>query len=223
MLQIEIILGPLNACERQFTTIVKYLIEIGVDINYVDNFNNNAYHYLFGSMIKNYNPIIPKSLFPRYKEINTKKIEFIKNTKKQIFNKVLNQQVDDNKVIAPELTSIIETIEKSVGTSVDAKKIVIEFQEEYKKLLIDTKTQDTFSVNNLFGVMLNKFIRLIQKKWNQFPKSGNIDLHGENNNSYPLGDESRLSVIQNSDYKVYIKEECDKIISNLTTNILEEQ
>ena len=29
-------------------------------------------------MIKNYNPIIQKSLFPRYKEINIKKIEFIK-------------------------------------------------------------------------------------------------------------------------------------------------
>tara|TARA_Y100000591_G_scaffold332400_1_gene369567 strand:+ start:8178 stop:13562 length:5385 start_codon:yes stop_codon:yes gene_type:complete len=207
----------LYACERQYASIVEYLIEIGVDINYADNFNNNAYHYLFGSMIKNYNPIIQKSLFPRYKEIDTKKIEFIKSIKKQIFNKVLKQ--GDN--IAPELTSILQTIENSIGTSVEAKNIVLEFQNEYNKLINDTKTKETFSVNNLFGVMLNKFIRLIQKKWNQFPKSGNIDLHTITENSYPLNDESGLSVIKNNDYKVYIKEECDKIISNLTSNTLE--
>ena len=207
----------LYACERQYASIVKYLIEIGVDINYADNFNNNAYHYLFGSMIKNYNPIIQKSLFPRYKEIDTKKIEFIKSIKQEIFKKVLKP----SDAIAPELTSILQTIEKSIGTSVEAKNIVLEFQNEYNKLINDTKTKETFSVNNLFSVMLNKFIRLIQKKWNQFPKSGNIDLHTSTPNSYPLGDESGLSVIKNNDYKVYIKEECDKIISNLTTNTLE--
>ena len=68
--------------------------------------------------------------------------------------------------------------------------------------------------------MLNKFIRLIQRKWNQFPKSGNIELHTSTQNSYPLGNE--LSIIKNSDYKVYIKEECDRIISNLTNDILKE-
>ena len=210
----------LYACERQYTTIVKYLIDIGVDINYVDNFNNNAYHYLFGSMIKNYNPIIKKSLFPRYKEINSKKIDLIKRIKKQLFEKVLNQTTGGKTNIAPELTSIIQTIENSIGTSVDAKNIVIDFQNEYSKLINDPKTKQSFSVNNLFSVMLNKFINLIQRKWNQFPKSGNINLHVETPNSYPLGDESGLSVIRNNDYKIYIKEECDRIISNLTDDIL---
>lgn len=208
----------LYACERQYTTIVKYLIDIDVDINYADNFNNNAYHYLFGSMIKNYNPIVQKSLFPRYKEIDSKKIEFIKNIKKEIFSKILKPEEN----IAPELTSIIQTIENSIGTSVDAKNIVKEFQTEYNKLINDTKTKETFSVNVLFGVMLNKFIRLIQKKWSQFPKSDNINLHSQTNNSYPLGDESGLSVIKNNDYKYYIKEQCDISISNLTTGILKE-
>ena len=208
----------LYACERQLITIVKYLIDIGVDINYADNFNNNAYHYLFGSMIKNYNPIVQKSLFPRYKEIDSKKIEFIKDIKKEIFSKILKPGEN----IAPELTSIIQTITNSIGTSDDAKNIVLEFQTEYNKLINDTKTKETFSVNDLFGVMLNKFIRLIQKKWSQFPKSGNINLHSQTNNSYPLDDESGLSVIKNNDYKYYIKEECDKSISNLTTGILKE-
>jgi len=212
----------LYACERQYTTIVKYLIDIGVDINYADSFNNNAYHYLFGSMIKNYNPIIQKSLFPRYKEIDTKKIEFIKEIKRQIFENVLKPKVGENNVIAPELTSIIQTIKNSIGTSVDAKNIVIEFQQEYNKLINDPKTQETFSVNNLFSTMLNKFISLIQRNWSQFPKSGNIELHTITQNSYPSSDESGLSVIKNSDYKVYIKEECDRIIGNLTANILEE-
>lgn len=208
----------LYACERQYITIVKYLIDIGVDINYTDNFNNNAYHYLFGSMIKNYKPIIQKSLFPRYKEINTEKIDFIKNVKREIFQNILNP----GNVIVPELISIIQTIKNSIGTSIDAKNIVIEFQNEYNKLINDTKTQQSFSVNDLFSMMLNKFISLIQRKWNQFPKSGNIDLHSETDNSYPRGDESRLSIIKNSDYKQYIKEECDKIITNLTTDILKD-
>jgi hypothetical protein len=212
----------LYACERQYTTIVKYLIDIGVDINYVDNFNNNAYHYLFGSMIKNYNPIIKKSLFPRYKEINSKKIDLIKRIKKELFEKVLNQTTGAETNIAPELTSIIQTIENSIGTSVDAKNIVIDFQNEYNKLINDPKTQQSFSVNNLFSTLLDKFINLIQRKWNQFPKSGNINLHVETPNSYPLGDESGLSVIRNNDYKIYIKEECDRIISNLTDDILKD-
>ena len=208
----------LYACERQYTSIIKYLIQVGVDINYKDNFNNNAYHYLFGSMIKNYNPIIQKSLFPRYKEIDTSKLEFIKSIKKDIFNKILKS----DELIAPELTSIIQTIENSIGTSVDAKKILIEFKIELNKLSNDTKTKETFSVNNLFSVMLNKFIRLIQKKWNQFPKSGNIDLHPQTPNSYPLGDKSGLSIIKNSDYKVYIKNECDKLINDLNEEILKD-
>ncbi len=36
----------LLACSKQLCKIVNYLVNIGVDVNYADNFNNNAYHYL---------------------------------------------------------------------------------------------------------------------------------------------------------------------------------
>jgi len=206
----------LYACSKQFTTIVKYLINIGVDVNYADNFSNNAYHYLFGSMIKDYNQVIPKSLFPKYKEIDDDKLQFIKDIKKNIFNLVLKK---DN-IIAPELQNILNTIRLSIGNNVDAKNIVIEFQTEYNKLLNDTKTQSTFKVNDLFSTMLNKFINLIQRNWKSFPKSNNIELHPSDINSYPLGDESGLSIIRNSDYKEYIKRECDRIINKLNTDVI---
>ena len=111
----------LYACERQYTTIVKYLIDIGVDINYV-NFNNNALS-LFKNMIKNYRPIIQKSLLSRYKEIK-QKIIFIKVLKKKYLKKLLNKCQVKKCSFAPELIFIIQTIENSVGTSVDAKNIV---------------------------------------------------------------------------------------------------
>ena len=222
----------LLACSKQLCKIVNYLVDIGVDVNYADNFNNNAYHYLFGSMIGNYKPIIQKSLFPRYKEIDDEKIESIKEIKKNIFENVLN--IEDKsgtssvpssvpgKKITPELENIIETIKLSIGTSVDAKNLVIDFQNEYNKLLNDPKTMATFKVNDLFSTYLNSFIKLIQRNWKSFPKSGNIDLHQElpNSNSYPLGDESGLSIIKNSDYKLYIKNECDRIITTLNTDII---
>ena len=206
----------LYACSKQYTTIVNYLIKIGVDINYVDNFGNNSYHYLFGSIIKNYNPIVQKSLFPRYKEVDESKLEFIKNLKKDLFEKVLQ------KGEAPELESIISTIKLSVGNSNEAKKILVDFQKKYNELISDTKLSNTFNVNNLFNTMLNKFISLINKNWKSFPKSGNIILHSEILNSYPIGDSSGLSIIRDNDYIQYIKKKCDKIINNLINDILKE-
>ena len=40
--------------------------------------------------------------------------------------KNISKSFGENNVIAPELTSIIQTIENSISTSVDAKNIVIE-------------------------------------------------------------------------------------------------
>lgn len=204
----------LYACSKQYTTIVNYLIKIGVDINYVDNFGNNSYHYLFGSIIKNYNPIVQKSLFPRYKEVDESKLDFIKNLKKKLFETVLQQGE------SPELESIINTIKLSIGNSNEAKKIVIEFQNRLNELIIDNKSLITFNENQLFTTMLNKFISLINKNWKSFPKSGNIILHSEIPNSYPIGDSSGLSIIRDNDYKVYIKKECDRLNDNLINNIL---
>ena len=195
--------------------IVKYLIDIGVDINYVDNFNNNAYHYLFSSIIKNYNQIKQKNLIPATQNLNNEKIIMIKNIKNEIFDNVINK----NNSLSPELEMIENTIKLSIGNSVNAKNIVIKFQEELNKLISDT---ENFNKTDLFNVMLNEFVRLIQSNWRSFPKSGLIKIHNEETYSEPKGDPSGFSVIQNTDYLEFIKNECNKIITNLVDDVLKE-
>ena len=52
--------------------------------------------------------------------------------------------------------------------------------------------------------MLNKFINLIQRKWNQF-QNQEILIYTSKHLIPSLGDESGLSVIRNNDYKYISK------------------
>jgi hypothetical protein len=68
---------PLHiACSKQFYNIIKYLIEIGVNVNYQDNFGNTPLHRLFSGAIKIEEKTTIGSLIPRPKKkdsVNTKK------------------------------------------------------------------------------------------------------------------------------------------------------
>lgn len=205
----------LLACSYQFEKIVKYLIDIGADINYVDNFNNNAYHYLFAGMIKNYKPIKQKSIIPIQKEIDFGKINLIKDIKKQIFNNVLK----NGNSLVPEINAIIETVKNTVASNINAKKLFIDFQKEYNKVINNVSSNKITEKENLISAMLAKFINLIERQWNFFPKTDKIELHTETIDSEPKGDKSGLSILKDSDYKVYIRKECDNIIKYINDDL----
>jgi hypothetical protein len=48
---------PLHlACEKQYASIVEYLLKLGVNVNYTDNMENTAFHYLLAGEIKLQDP-----------------------------------------------------------------------------------------------------------------------------------------------------------------------
>ena len=63
---------PLHlACMKQYINIIKFLIDIGVDINYQDNFGNTPLHRLFSGNIKIEEKTTVGNLIPKPKKIDT--------------------------------------------------------------------------------------------------------------------------------------------------------
>jgi hypothetical protein len=202
----------LYACMKQYKLITEYLINIGVDINYRDNFNNNSYNYLFSSMIKNYNVMKQKSIIPAIKEIDQSKINLLKNHRKDLWEKIKYH---------PALNSIIQTIKKSIGSNIDAYNIIRSFQETLIEKVINTnKLNDIEYIKEIYSVNLNKFIDTIIKAWNNFPKTQQIEIHKSTIDSCPSINESNYGIIRNCNYKSDIKNKLDETINNIIKNVL---
>jgi len=204
---------PLHlACQKQYETIIKYLLEIGVDINYLDNFNNNAYHYTFSSELNIHKQYKQKSIIKPKKQINNEKKELIKNHKLILFNQIKE---------SPFMSSIINSIKNTISKDEYAKDIVINFNKDIIQQKLNIQSQEKEKIiKEIYGVSLNAFIEKIKSEWDNFPKLNEIEIHATTDNSYPNEDD--LSIIKNSDYKKYIKNEIetmiDKIIQDCKTN-----
>lgn len=200
------------ACSKQYYQIIKYLIEIGVNINYVDNFNNNLYHYLFGSILKSYNEFKQKSIIPVPTNINLENVKLLKEIRKSIFDKLKENN---------SLEAIINTIEKSIIVNDKAVSSVRKFQNEYNQILSSTENTETFKVDLLYANYLNEFIRSIQTDWKNFPKTDLIKLHTTQIGS--LITEEDISIIKpEGNYKIELKNKADKIINDINNNILKD-
>ena len=201
-------LTPLHiACSKQFINIIKYLIEIGVDINYQDNFGNTPLHRLFTGNIKPEEKTTIGNLIPKPKKTDIINIDLWRNERQRIWNSIKDSLF---------IKSIDNTLKYSIGSEEEEINVVKDFQEQLSQISLDlTKKDDIKLLKDLQAGSINKFKGIIEKKWSKFSTIPDILIHKVEPDSYPLDDPSKFAVIKKSNTKKRITEMLAKSISDI--------
>jgi len=201
-------LTPLHiACTKQYLNIIKYLIEIGVDINYQDNFGNTPLHRLFTGNIKPEEKTTIGNLIPRPKKTDIINTNLWRTERQKIWESIKN---------SPFIQSINNTLKNSIGSEEEEINVVKDFQEQLAQINLDlSKKDDIKLLKDLQAGSIHKFKTIIEKKWSKFLNIPDILIHQSEPDSFPSDDPSKLAVIKNSNTKKHITEMLAKSISDM--------
>ena len=193
---------PLHlACSNQFEDIVKYLVEIKVNINAQDNMKSTPVHYLLKGDIKMFEIKEIKSLVPYNKSPNINKNKLINKLKHDIINNLLTN------LDVPLLDTLKKTIFNIISEDSSIKDYSNHLKNEIaKKSLTELSTLD--STNNLL-LYYKEFIKSKITSLlgiNKIP----IEIHPKELTSWGPEDPgepdlSNYGLIKNGDNKKYIK------------------
>ncbi len=191
-------LTPLHiACSKQYFHIIKYLIEIGVNINYQDNFGNTPLHRLFSGSIKIEEKITISDIIPKPKKKDLLNTIIWTTERIKIWDSIKNSNF---------ITAIDNTLKNSIGSEPDEINVITDFQKEFSRTNLNLNINDDLKkLKELQAPSINKFKTIIEKRWGMFPTIDDITIHPVNIDSFPNNDPSKLSIIKNSDTKKYIK------------------
>ena len=193
---------PLHlACSNQFEHIVKYLVEIKVNINAQDNMKSTPVHYLLKGDIKMFEIKEIKSLVPYNKSPNINKNKLINKLKHDIINNLLTN-LD---------VPLLDTLKKTIFNIISEDSSINDYSnhlknEIAKKSLTELSTLD--STNNLL-LYYKEFIKSKITSLlgiNKIP----IEIHPKEYTSWGPEDPaepdlSNYGLIKNGDNKKYIK------------------
>ena len=206
---------PLHiACTKQYYTIVKFLLEKGVDANYKDNNGNTPFHSLLSGKIKieekkEHGIIIPKS-----KKLDMPRVEYFKELRNNIWKEIKD---------SPYLLAISNTIENTISSSNECKENIIEFQEELLKqnLSLD-KTNNMNELKELKDISINDFMSTIEKQWGKFQQDSDIVIHPTLDTSWGPTNNG-LSILKNADVNINIMNQLDNNIIKIGTILKSEE
>ena len=195
------------ACMKQYINIIKFLIEIGVDINYQDNFGNTPLHRLFSGNIKIEEKTTIGTLIPKPKKVDRINTDLWRTERQKIWDDIKS---------SPFIEAINNTLKYSIGSEEEEINIVREFQEQLLQMNLDLTKKDNIKVlKDIQAASIHKFKGIIEKKWSKFLAISDIFLHQTEPDSWPQNDPSKLAVIKNSNTKKYITEMLAKSLSDM--------
>lgn len=193
---------PLHiACSNQFEHIVKYLVDIKVNVNRLDKMGSTPVHYLLKGDIKMFEIKEIKSLVPYNKSPNINKNKLINDLKHEIINNLLTN------VNVPLLDTLKKTIFNIISSDSSIKNYSNYLKNEIaKKSLTELSTLD--STNNLL-LYYKEFIKSKITSLLGISKIP-IEIHPKEYTSWGpenIGepDLSNYGLIKNGDNKKYIK------------------
>ncbi len=195
------------ACSKQYLNIIKYLIDIGVDVNYQDNFGNTPLHRLFTGNIKPEEKTTIGNLIPKPKKIDLINTNLWRTERQKIWDSIKN---------SPFIQAINDTLKNSIGSEEEEINVVKDFQEQLFQLNLDLTKKDNIKLlKDIQAGSIHKFKAIIEKKWSKFSNIQDILIHQVEPDSYPSDDPSKLAVIKNSNTKKHITEMLAKSLSDI--------
>ena len=195
---------PLHlACKNQYSDIVEYLLSLGVNLNYQDNYGAVPFHYALQGKInlleeeKDIQDFIPKE----------KKINEIKKNELIQIKKELWEIIKDNQFI----DAIKNTIDNSIYSDEQIKNKALEFHKKLAMSNINI-TSDKYlkDLKENIEILRNSINTIVEKKW-EFSDIQNIVIHEKTNKSININDND-YSYLSDIDVKQQIK---NKIKNNI--------
>lgn len=165
------------ACQRQLNEIINYLLICKVNVNFQDNYGNTPLHYFLNGKILpyvNYNPI---EIIQPNKLDNNISIENVKNIIK--FEKFVWDKIKNN----PGINFIKNTLLSSTLTDSGFKTRYSNFISRVNSLDNDEKTNESITE---IKDSHNDIVNYLNKKWKNFYKIPEIEVHLKNELSWPF-------------------------------------
>ncbi len=190
---------PLHlACKYQYADITEYLVSLGVNLNYQDNYGAVPFHYALQGSLALMEPSKEiREFISKPKKIDEEKRLVLIEIKKKIWDVVKD---------SPFITSIKTTVDNSIYSDKKIKDRTVEF---YTKA---TKTSTSVSAENYLKnykesieILRNSIDSTVKSKWNDFPELRNIEIHEKDANSFNFAD-SKFSHLKDIDIKDQLKE-----------------
>lgn len=190
---------PLHlACKYQYADIAEYLISLGVNLNYQDNYGAVPFHYALQGRLALMEPSKEiREFISKPKKIDEEKRLALIEIKKKVW-----EQIKDS----PFIESIKTTVNNSIYSDKKIKDRTVEF---YTKA---TKTSTSISAENYLKnykesieILRNSIDSTVKSKWNDFPELRNVEIHEKDKNSFNFPN-SKFSHLKDIDIKDQLKE-----------------
>ena len=204
------------ACKKQLSNIINYFLEIGIDINYPDNFGNTPLHYFLNGNLYDYVNLTPIELIqPKEYKPNELSFEEKVSLEKFIWNNHITQNNNDT-----DLRFFKNTIEKIL---LNEPTLLAKYNET---LMTINDSKDDKSIISDIKSKHADIINYIKNKFNKFTEISELEIHDEEFNSWRKGNPSGLSILKNiggSEYPIqdYLKEKITEnvdILKNMFDN-----
>lgn len=197
---------PLHlACKHQHFSIVEFLINLGVDVNYRDNSGFTALHYALQGRIE---------LYSETKEIK----DFISKPTKISFDKKqklieLKKQLWELLKTYPFLELLSNTINNSIFSDKKIKTLAYDLGKKISENALKLDVNPKF-MRESTEVTRNEIENIIKKKWNGFPELNELEIHEKDANSWVIPN-NNLSPLKDINIESNIK----KLAKNSKENI----
>jgi hypothetical protein len=194
---------PLHlACKYQYGDIIEYLVSLGVDLNYKDNFGCSPLHYALQGQIKLMEPDREiRDFIPAPKKIDLEKKNKLIDIKKQLWGLISD-------------SSFIASIQNTVGNSIYSDKIIKDkalqiYQQVSKSSTTLTPENYLKLAKESIEILRNSIDTTVRSKWSDFPELKNIEIHEKNTTSLKI-DESNYSHLKDGNIREQIKNSINK-------------
>lgn len=202
---------PLHlACQKQYYTIVKYLVEdCYCNVNYKDNNGLTPLYWLLIGNIKIFEEKENRDLIlPNKKDSEPNKEEKLE-IKKKILRLIENE---------PYLKSLEESIYEFLKNNDEIKNILLDNSKRIGETFRLNESPTPEKTNKEFmEIQKNKIEQIGEKMWNKFPNSDRIELHNTEKDSWP--NDTQYGIIKNSNYKNELKKDIHNLADDFIKDI----
>jgi hypothetical protein len=200
---------PLHlACQNQYLTIINFLLEQNINVNYQDNNGLTAFHYLLSGNIKTYEAKeIKEFLIPNPKNKESKiDRDNLLDLKKRLWDTLSTEQLPTNDFKYKYFFDALNrTIESNIINSDKINDLILELKQKL------ASEKDLNLINDLYLNYRKSIEETISTMWKKFKNNDDIVLHFKEDESLTI--DGNLGIIKNSNVKKTLKNKLKETIN----------